>query len=98
MDKDLLEQTVTELVSKPGHEKVRTLLYMLLTRGLGADSASIDFEKQVPEVRGRIDALLGRTVFEVKSDLKRESEDAIAQLSRYPRRHAVGCHENSGHR
>ena len=83
MDKDLLEQTVTELVSKPGHEKVRTLLYMLLTRGLGADSASIDFEKQVPEVRGRIDALLGRTVFEVKSDLKRESEDAIAQLSRY---------------
>ena len=83
MDNASLQPVVSELVSKPGHEKVRTLLHKLLTDGLGAESTSIDFEKQVPEVRGRIDALLGRTVFEFKSDLKRESNEAIAQLGRY---------------
>jgi hypothetical protein len=83
MDNASLQPIVSELVSKPGHEKVRTLLHKLLTDGLGAESTSIDFEKPVPEVRGRIDALLGRTVFEVKSDLKRESNDATTQLGRY---------------
>ena len=56
MDNASLQPLVSELVSKPGHEKVRTLLHKLLTDGLGAESTSIDFEKQVPEVRGRIDA------------------------------------------
>ena len=56
MDNAALQPIVAELVSKPGHEKVRTLLHKLLTDGLGAESTSIDFEKQVPEVRGRIDA------------------------------------------
>jgi hypothetical protein len=36
-------------------------------------------------VRGRIDALLGRTVFEVKSDLRREKRDADRQLAIYLR-------------
>jgi len=84
-----LERIVAELVTKPGHEKVRGHLLRLLTEGIGADSTSIDFEKQVPEVRGRIDALLGRTVFEVKRDLARERGDAENQLARYlPQREA----------
>ena len=48
------------------------LVYKLLTDGLGASSADIAFEAQTFEIRGRIDALLGRTVIEVKSDLRRE--------------------------
>jgi hypothetical protein len=36
----------------------------LLTDGLHADDVNIDFERQVPEVRGHIDALLGRTVLD----------------------------------
>ena len=78
-----LNGLVAELASRPGHEKVRVLLHRLLVGGLGADSQDIDFEKPVPEVRGRIDALLGRTVFELKSDLRRERKDAEEGLTRY---------------
>ena len=78
-----LEGLVSELAERPGHEKVRALLYRLLVEGLGADSREIDFEKPAPEVRGRIDALLGRTVFELKSDLRRERRDAEEGLARY---------------
>ena len=74
---------VSELATRPGHEKVRALLHRLLVDGLGADSRDIDFEKPVPEVHGRIDALLGRTVFELKSDLSRERRDAEEGLTRY---------------
>ena len=89
MRPDDLEPIVAELARKPGHEKVRGHLLRLLTDGLGADATSIDFERQVPEVRGRIDALLGRTVFEIKRDLGRERGDAEAQLARYlPQREA----------
>ena len=76
-------ELVSELATRPGHEKVRALLHRLLVDGLGADSRDIDFEKPVPEVHGRIDALLGRTVFELKSDLGRERRDAEEGLTRY---------------
>lgn len=76
-----LEEIIAELVTRPGHEKVRTLVYRLLTDGLGAKSQDVTFEHQTFEVRGRIDALLGRTVVEVKSDLRREAFER--QLSQY---------------
>ena len=74
---------VAELARRPGHEKVRALCHRLLVEGLGVASGDIDFEKPAPEVRGRIDALLGRTVFKFKSDLRRERRDAEAGLARY---------------
>ncbi len=77
------DKLVSELAARPGHEKVRALLHRLLVDGLGADSRDIDFEKPAPEVHGRIDALLGRTVFELKSDLRRERKDAEEGLARY---------------
>ena len=77
------DKLVSELASRPGHEKVRALLHRLLVDGLGADSRDIDFEKPAPEVCGRIDALLGRTIFELKSDLRRERRDAEDGLTRY---------------
>lgn len=70
---DQLEEVIAELLTRPGHEKVRSLVYRLLTDGLGAKSQDITFEQQTFEVRGRMDALLGRTVVEVKSDLRREA-------------------------
>ena len=76
-------ELVSELATRPGHEKVRVLLHRLLVDGIGADSRDIDFEKPAPEVHGRIDALLGRTVFELKSDLNRERRDAEEGLTRY---------------
>ena len=78
-----LDEVVAELASRPGHEKVRTQVHRLLVDGLGADSRDIDFERPAPEVHGRIDALLGRTVFEFKSDLRRERPDAEKGLARY---------------
>ena len=77
------EAVVSELATRPGHEMVRVHLHGLLVDGLDADSRDIDFELPVPEVHGRIDALLGRTVFELKSDLRRERNDAEEGLTRY---------------
>lgn len=78
-----LREIVVELASRPRHEKVRALIYELLVNGLGASSTEVDFERRVPEVHGRIDALLGRTVFEFKSNLEREQGDAEKELTRY---------------
>lgn len=80
-----LREIVLELLSRPGHEKTRTDVHTLLVDGLGASSAEVYLERPVPEVHGRIDALLGRTVFEFKSDLRREAHDATEQLTRYIR-------------
>ena len=74
---------VAELAARPGHEKVRALLHRLIVDGLGAESRDIDFERRVPEVHGRVDALLGRTVLEFKSDLRRERGTAEEELTRY---------------
>lgn len=74
---------VTTLQSRPGHERVRALLNELCVVGLDIPEREIDFEIPIPEVRGRIDALFGATVFEVKRDLRREQDDAEAQLVRY---------------
>lgn len=78
---DHLQDIVAELAQRPGHEKLRALLYRLLTEGLGANSRDIGFEHQIYTVRGRIDALLGRTVIELKSDLRREKFET--QLATY---------------
>ena len=58
-------------------------MHRLLVGGLGAASSEIEFERPLPEVHGRADALLGRTVFEFKSDLRREAGDAEEELARY---------------
>ena len=78
-----LQAIVIELATRPRHEKVRTLIYDLLVNGLGASSTEVQFERPLPEVHGRVDALLGRTVFEFKSDLPRERRDAEEELTRY---------------
>ena len=85
-----LQDAVAELSRRPNHEKVRTLLHKLLTDALGAKSEQITYEHRLPEIKGRIDALLGRTVIEIKSDLRREHADAEHQLARYlPEREAA---------
>ena len=78
-----LREIVLELASRPRHEKVRALVLSLLVDGLGASSTEVDFERSVPEVHGRIDALLGRTIFEFKSDLRREQSDAERKIPDY---------------
>ena len=55
----------------------------LLIEGLGALPTDMKLEQTSIDVRGRIDGLLGRTVLEFKSDLRRELGDAHEQLVRY---------------
>ncbi|MFW6174545.1 MAG: hypothetical protein ACOC5K_02100, partial [Chloroflexota bacterium] len=83
LSRESLSEIAHELARRPLHEKVRSQVYRLLVEGLGADSADVDLERPVPEVKGRIDALWSRTVFEFKSDLRRERADAEEQLARY---------------
>ncbi len=83
LSKDELRSTVSELAQRPGHEAVRSAVKALLVYHLGAKPSDVHFEKTLPEVRGRLDALIGRTVFEFKSDLRKERSDAEAQLSSY---------------
>jgi len=83
VDGETLRGIVAELCGRPGHEKVRALVHRLLTDGLGAASSQIRLEERIPEAFGRADALLGRTIFEFKSDLRRETTDARLQLGRY---------------
>ena len=78
-----LFEIVAELARRPGHEAVRTHVCALLTEGLGAELRDIAHELRVVEAKGRIDALLGRTVLEFKSNLPRERRDALEELSRY---------------
>ena len=78
-----LNEIVHGLSRRPGHETVRADVRQLLIDGLLVPRDDVQLEKHIPEVRGRIDALLGRTVVEIKSDLRRESTDAQEQLTRY---------------
>lgn len=77
-----LRDAVAVLVRRPGHEAVRHRVADLLEHGLGVEVGSIRHEKHLPRVRGFVDALVGRTVFEFKSDLRREQREAERQLGR----------------
>lgn len=71
------------LATRPGHDEVKADFRELLVEEFGAERASLDFERRVPEVRGRLDALIGRTVLEAKSDLDREWPDVERRMPDY---------------
>jgi hypothetical protein len=82
---------------RPGHDEVKADFRQLLIVEFGVALTDLDFEKRVPEVKGRIDALIGRTVFEAKSDLDREWNDVerrmpdyLADRERQEHQHFVG--------
>lgn len=78
-----LNTIVGYLKTRPGHENVRGIIRELCVVGLDFPDQTVNFEVRVPEVRGRIDALFGSTVFEFKRDLRQEQGDAEEALTRY---------------
>ncbi len=78
-----LKQQIAALQQKPGHEKVRHILCNVLKEGLGAKDEEITLEATLLTCKGRIDTLWGRTIFEVKRDLKQELADAKSQIKKY---------------
>jgi len=69
--------------ARPGHDEVKADFRQLLIVEFGAALADLDFEKRVPEVKGRLDALIGRTIFEAKSDLDKEWADVERRMPDY---------------
>ena len=78
-----LPEIVSTLAARPRHEKLRSLIVDILHSGFGAAHAEIDHEVYLSEGRGRIDAMFGATVIELKSDLRREQRDVEARLPDY---------------
>jgi hypothetical protein len=96
-DKPETVSILRHLHSKPGHDEVKADFRQLLVVEFGVALTDVDFERRVPEVKGRIDALIGRTVFEAKSDLDKEwgdverrMPDYLADREREERQHFVG--------
>ena len=83
LSSEQLNEIARELASRPGHETVRSDVRQLLIDGLEIPREDVRLEAHIREIRGRIDALLGRTVIEFKSDLRREMSDAEDQITRY---------------
>ena len=83
--RDDLPELAAALARRPGHEGVRTQIAEILRHAFGADYLALDHEVRMPEVRGRADMLFGATVFEFKSDLRREMDDVRARLPDYLR-------------
>lgn len=74
---------LNHLASRPGHDEVKADFRQLLIQEFGVELSALDFERRIPEVRGRLDALIGRTVFEAKSDLAREWPDVERRMPDY---------------
>lgn len=71
------------LAGRPGHDEVKAGFQQLLVGEFGVELGALEFERRVPEVRGRLDALIGRTIFEAKSDLDREWQDVERRMPDY---------------
>lgn len=71
------------LASRPGHDEVKADFRQLLIEEFGVELGALEFERRVPEVRGRLDGLIGRTIFEAKRDLDREWPDVQRRLPDY---------------
>lgn len=81
--KDRTRELLRHLASRPGHDEVKADFRQLLIEEFGAKLESLEFERRVPEVRGRLDALIGRTIFEAKRNLDREWDDVVRRMPDY---------------
>jgi hypothetical protein len=71
------------LAGRPGHDEVKADFRQLLTEEFGVKVHDLDFERRVPEVKGRLDALIGRTVLEAKKNLDQEWADVLRRMPDY---------------
>jgi hypothetical protein len=76
-------ELLKDLARRPGHDEVKADFRELLVEEFGTDRASLDFEVRAPVIRGRLDALIGRTVFEAKRNLDKEMDDVLRRMPDY---------------
>lgn len=80
---ETLEDLLAHLASRPGHDEVKSSFTQLLVSEFEVPRSSIDLERRLPEVSGRLDGLIGRTVLEAKSDLTKEWVDVERRMPDY---------------
>jgi hypothetical protein len=78
-----LPQIMLRLASRPGHETVRTLVADILRNGFNVSWDQITHEVRLPRVHGRIDTMFANTVFEFKTDLRKETGDVERKMPDY---------------
>jgi SAM-dependent methyltransferase len=73
-----------DLARRPAnHDNVKANFKELLVQEFGVDRHGLDFEVRAPVIAGRLDALVGRTVFEAKRDLNLEWSDVARRMPEY---------------
>jgi len=77
------DRSLRHLAGRPGHHEVKADFRQLLTEEFGVELHHLDFERRVPEVKGRLDASIGRTVFEAKKNLDQEWADVLRRMPDY---------------
>ena len=82
-DNPRTRELLRHLATRPGHDEVKSDFRQLLVEEFGVELGALDFERRVPEVRGRLDALIGRTVFEAKRNLDQEWDDVVRRMPDY---------------
>lgn len=80
-----LPELARALASRPRHEALRGHVTELLRSGFGAPHEEIGHEVYLLDRSGRIDAMWGAAVIELKSDLRREERDVLARMPDYLR-------------
>src|SRR5689334_14591851 len=81
--KERTAELLQHLATRPGHDEVKADFRHLLIEEFGAELRALDFERRLPEVRGRLDALIGRTILEAKTNLDREWSDVVRRMPDY---------------
>jgi hypothetical protein len=82
-DNPRTRELLRHLATRPGHDEVKADFRQLLVEEFGVELDALDFERRVPEVKGRLDALIGRTVFEAKRNLDQEWDDVVRRMPDY---------------
>src|ERR1051325_6615734 len=77
------DDLLRHLSTRPGHDEVKADFRSLLVEEFGAALHELDFEVRAPIIAGRMDALVGRTVFEAKRDLVGEWSDVERRMPDY---------------
>jgi SAM-dependent methyltransferase len=73
---------IRHLASRPGHDEVKADFRQLLMEEFEVEIGDVRFEQRI-EMKSRTDALIGRTVFEAKSNLDKEMRDVEAKMPDY---------------
>lgn len=83
MPGDRTIELLRHLARQPGHDEVKADFRALLREEFGVSISDVEFERRDPAIMGRLDALIGRTVFEAKRDLAKERDDVVRRMPDY---------------